>query len=58
MSGKICAVILKKVVNKFEAKAIVSLVLIGQFYCRKFDDFIPEIECCHYPIHDTTARLH
>ena len=36
-----------KLIDRFEAEVIVSLVLIGQFLYRKFDDFIPEIKCCH-----------
>ena len=34
-------------IDRMEAEVIVLLVLIGLFQFRKFDDFIPEIECCH-----------
>ena len=36
-----------KLIDRIEAGVIVSLVLIGEFQFRKFDDFIPEIDCCH-----------
>lgn len=36
-----------KLIDRFEAEVIVSLVLIGQFKYRKCDDCIPEIICCH-----------
>ena len=36
-----------KLTDKIEADVIVLLVLIGEFYFQKFDDFIPEIDCYH-----------
>ena len=37
----------EKLTDRIEAEVIASLVLIGQLGLRKFDDYIPEIECRH-----------
>ena len=37
----------EKLIDRIEAEVIARLVLIGQLELRKFDDYIPEIECRH-----------
>ena len=36
-----------KLIHRFEAEVIASLVLIGQFNTGSLKDFIPEIKCSH-----------